>query len=188
MVFRRMGFAKRPINSTKHVIDFSTAVAGLANTQLGPNSTGHGPALVRAAEDASQVQLSNEEIVPDGSRVSSVYLSIFVCGDVNEAAPSAIPLVDWYIIYDKGGQLTTFDASGMPTPGATGTHRNKSKILHEEKGIVGEKNDGSKMVFQGVIRIPRGQQRFTRVDGLKIAFRSNFDTVLCLKAIYKSYQ
>ncbi len=123
-----------------------------------------------------------------------LYLSMFYALDINQTGAGSVPLLDWYIIYDKGGRLTsgapTFGdtAKDAPIPGATGSAINKNSILHEEKGLIGEKNDGSKMVFQGVIRIPRGKQRFTSGDQLTIIARANFDTVLCLKCIYKWYK
>ncbi len=187
---RFRGMAKRPIQSTKHVIDF-TSVA-LANTPIliGPsNITGPVAVVAVGAANADDVTLNNTEVVPTGSTINGIYLSLFFALDGNEAGVGSVPLLDWYIINDNGNQMqNTFDSANLPTPGATGSHLNKNKIIHEEKGLIGEKNDGSKMVFQGVIKFPKFQRRMGTNSTWKIAVRANFDSVLCMKVIYKAYQ
>ncbi len=142
------------------------------------------------------VNLANRENRPNevtrGRTVKGFFLSLFFASDVNAAA-AAIPLLDWYCIVDRGGVLSkavpTFGNTNedYPIPGATGTAVNVNKIIHEEKGLIGEKNDGSKMVFQGVIRIPRGMQKINAGDKITIIARANDESVFCLKCIYKSY-
>ncbi len=136
---------------------------------------------------------ANPEEVPRGCKITSFYLSLFFASDQNNTGVGEIELVDWYIFHEKGGVLIANGSFGnggtqIPVPGATGLNQNVNQVMHEEKGIVGEKNDGSKMVFQGVVRIPRGKQRFTVGDTVVINARANFATVFCGKAIYKYYQ
>ncbi len=136
-------------------------------------------------QGVNAADLANVQEVTAGAKVFGFYLSIFAAYDTNQAAAS-VPLIDWYIIYDKGNSMgTSFTATGLPVPGATGTHVNKSKILHEEKGLGGEKNDGYAMIFKGVVKIPRGMQRIGFEDRLRIVMRSNDDIVYCAKVIYK---
>ncbi len=180
MVFHRRGMSLRPINSIKNVFDTSGIMAAVTNTSLALTTFG-----VRNADLAT----SNEVNV--GSKITSVFLEIFFYTEGGEVA-NEVPLVDWYILKDDGNAYgTTFNASNLPTPGATGTHINKRKILHEEKGLAGGGNaslTGVPMVFKGVIRIPRGKQRWAESDVLRILARSNFATKFCVKAIYKWYQ
>ncbi len=179
MVFRR-SMALRPINSIKNVFDASGIMAASTNTSLALMIFG-----VRNADLAT----ANE--VNTGSKVNGVFLEIFFYSEGGELT-NEVPLVDWYILKDDGNSYgVTFNPTNLPTPGATGVHANKRKILHEEKGLSGG-GDGSltgvPMVFKGVIRIPRGKQRWAENDVLRVCARSNFATKFCVKAIYKWYQ
>ncbi len=164
------------------MVDTSGAIVALTNTVL--------ETLVLTSANTT-APLTTTNGVPRGCRINGIYLSLFFAQDVNAAA-SAVPLMDWYIIIDKGGRLNitpTFGdgANDFPTPGSTGSAINKNSILHEEKGLIGEKNDGSKMVFQGVITIPRGKRNFMANDQLIIVARANDEAIFCLKSIYKWY-
>ncbi len=179
MVFRRsMGL--RPINSIKNVFDASGILAAGTNTSL---------ALVTFGVRNADLATANE--VDTGSKVSSVFFEIFFYTEGGELA-NEVPLVDWYVIKDGGNSWgVTFNATNLPTPGATGTHINKRHILHEEKGLAGGGNlslTGVPMVFKGVIRIPRGRQRWGESDVLRVNARANFATKFCVKAIYKWYK
>ncbi len=126
-----------------------------------------------------------------GSRISSMFIEIFFITEGGEVS-NEVPLVDWYIIKNGGNSFgATFDASNLPTPGATGSHINKRHILHEEKGLSGGGDaslTGVPMVFKGVIRIPKGSQRIGESDVFRICARSNFATKFCVKVIYKWFQ
>ncbi len=126
-----------------------------------------------------------------GSRISSMFVEIFFITEGGEVS-NEVPLVDWYLIKNGGNSFgATFDASNLPTPGATGSHINKRHILHEEKGLSGGGDaslTGVPMVFKGVIRIPRGSQRIGESDVFRICGRANFATKFCIKVIYKWFQ
>ncbi len=176
MGFRR-GMGLRPINSTKNVVDNSGIMAAVTNTSI------HIPIFgVRNAVLAT----SNE--VDVASKISSVFTELFFFSEGGEIS-NEVPLVDWYIIKSPGNVWgTTFDAENLPTPGATGSHLNKRHILHEEKGLTGGGDaslSGVPMVFKGIIKIPRGRQRWGESDVLRICARSNFATKFCVKTVYK---
>ncbi len=180
--FRRNFMAKRPINSIKNVVDTSGAIVALTNTVL---------QNIIQGEDTT-IRAGQVFAVERGGVVKGFFLSLFFASDVNQAA-SAVPLLDWYCIVDKGGILNSSPTFGngagdYPIPGGTGTAVNVNKIIHEEKGLIGEKNDGSKMVFQGVIKIPRGMQRINIEDRITIIARANDEAIFCLKCIYKWYK
>ncbi len=184
-----MGFRKRGsrlgniINSTKNVVDASNVlVAGTDTTIL----------TVVDGVAANTINPANFNQVLRGAKVHGFYLSLFFALDVNQAGIGSIPLLDWNVFYNKSGMVSgTFSASDptkLPTPGATGNNTNRNQILHESKGLIGEKNDGSKMVFEGVIRVPKSFQRIAEKTKILINARCNFDAVFCAKAIYKWYE
>ncbi len=176
--FRRMGL--RPINSTKNIAEASGILAAVTNTRIS--------SPIVAVENAA---LANVTDIDKGSKVSSLYLSLFFITEGGEIA-NEVPLVDWYIIKDPAGNMAaTFDATHLPTPGATGSHENKRWILHTEKALAGGGDaslTGVPMAFKGVIRIPKGMSSFRMGDRISICARSNFATKFCVQAIYKYYR
>ncbi len=179
MVFRRRFSSLHPINSRKNVVDTSSILGIATNTVVDNIITG-----------VDQADLSVNDEVTTGSRVSSFYHSSFYIAEGGEIA-NELPLVDWYIIYDPGGTFgTTFDATHLPTPGSTGVHVNKRFIIHEEKGLTGGGDvslAGVPMIFKGVLKLPRGRQRVAVGDRWRLCARANFATKLCSKFIYKWY-
>ncbi len=119
--------------------------------------------------------------------VKGFYLSAFFISEGGEIAAEN-PVVDWYVIHNPGGAFgTTFDADNLPTPGATGAHKNKRFIFHEEKGLTGGGDAslaGVPMVFKGVIGIPKKWQRVGQDDTIQLCARANFATKFCLKTVY----
>ncbi len=177
---RRFGPRRAP--GTKHIVDVSNILAATTNTVV---------VLAHAVENAA---LASASQIDKGSKITSIYLSLFHLSEDGEAA-AQIPLIDWYLIKDDADTMNTagFVPTGLPTPGATGTHENKRKILHEEKGISGIQNAASSsagipMVTKNVFRVPRGMQTFRMGDKLLLVHRSNFLTKFCLKTIYKEYR
>ncbi len=82
------------------------------------------------------------------------------------------------------------EAVVLPTPGATGGTVARRFILHEEKGIPGNAADGAyPLTFKGVIKIPRGRQRFAEGDTILLVSRTAVDVSnLCIKSIYKAFR
>ncbi len=183
MPFHRRRDPRQVISSVKNVVDLSSTLVATTNTLLSTIIVG------RDVTDRG----TNPFEVDRGSKVFGFYRSLFFAQDVNAAA-AAIPLLDWYCLVDKGGNLSgsapTFGngVRDLPIPGSTGTASNVNKVIHEEKGLIGEKNDGSKMVFQGVIRIPRGMQKINVDDRVVIVARANDEAIFCLKCIYKFFK
>ncbi len=172
-MFHRRG--KRPLR-IKHVVDSSSVLGAGVNTVMQPTIDG-----------VDAYQLSDVNGVPTGSSVRGLYMSFFAISEGGELA-SEVPLVDWYIIHNPGDAFgSTFDANNLPTPGATGSHKNKRFIIHEEKGLAGGGDAslaGVPMVFKGVIGIPRKWSRIGQDDGIIICGRANFATKFCIKSIY----
>ncbi len=170
----------RPIKSIKHVVETSAILAASTNT-IGLN--------LLTGVDA--YTLADVDGVPAGSRVNSVFVSVFVIAEGGEVA-AEVPLVDWYFLGDKGGAMGSgFTSTTQPTPGATGSHLNKSMILHTEKGLAGGGDAslaGVPMIFKGVIKIPPKFRRIQNNDLWKINMRANFNSKFCIQCIYKHYE
>ncbi len=117
--------------------------------------------------------------VPIGAKVSSVYLFV----QIQQQAVNSN--VDWYVFKAPG----SIASAARPVPGSTGGSPFRKYILHEEKGIPGPSNNGSPpLTFRGVIRIPKGRQRFGEDDNMQITLRGSAAYDACVKCIYKFYQ
>ncbi len=134
--------------------------------------------------------LSAADNVERGCTINGMFLSIFFYTEGGEVA-NEVPLVDWYIIKDQGGNMAvTFDSTHLPTPGNQGVANNKRFIFHSEKGLAGGGDaslTGVPMVFKGVIAIPKGFRKHNMDDIIKVCARANFATKFCIQAIYKWY-
>ncbi len=161
--FRR-GMSLRPINSVKEIIDsvLLAVTAGTSSTVVLGSSVNDYTGTVGT--------------FPVGAKVSSFYLFV-------QILPTATTEnVDWYV-----AKAPT--ALAMPTPSATGGDVARKYILHEEKGIPGNANDGAyPLTFKGVIRIPRGRQRMAEGDRFFIRLRGVGISNACIKCIYKAYR
>ncbi len=180
MVFRR-GFNRlRPIDSVKHIKESSGVLAAGVNAI-------HNDII----DGVDTYTLADANGVPTGAKVHSFYLSVYIISEGGEVA-NEVPLMDWYIIKNPGNAWgTTFDSDNLPTPGATGVHKNKRWIIHTEKGLTGGGDaslSGVPMIFKGVIRIPRGMQRIGEDDKFLLCTRANFASKICSQAIYKHYK
>ncbi len=174
------GMALRPIKGIKHIVEASNISAATVNSV--------GMVILNGVD---QYTLADVDGCPAGSKVNGIFLSIFIISEGGELA-TEVPLADWYIIVDKGNQMgSTFSATRLPTPGATGSHIMKSKIIHTEKGLAGGGDlslNGVPMIFKGVIVIPKGMRRVASNDQIKLCIRTNFDSKFCVQAIYKHYE
>ncbi len=171
---------KRPINSVKHIQEGTSILAATTDT-----------VITEIADAVDNYTLADANGVPVGATIGSIFASVFAISEDGDLA-NEIPLIDWYIIRVNEAFGNTFSAIGLPTPGSTGTHANKSKILHTEKGISGistasSSSHGVPMVFKGVIRIPKGQRRMAQGGRYLLCGRSNFATKVCFQFIYKHF-
>lgn len=171
------GSRLRPIVGIKNISEISAVIAATTNT-----------VALDFAEAVDSATLANATHVTRGCNINSIYLSVHVISEGGEIA-SEVPLVDWYVIKDNGGNFgTTFSTSALPTPGAQGTNENKRFIFHTEKGLSGGGDaslSGVPMIFKGVIRIPKGYSKMRSGDKIKLCIRTNFAAKFCCQAIYK---
>ncbi len=168
-----------PVVSTKNVNETSGILAAGTDSVI---------ATISNSVETPTLAVNNQ--VGRGSTINGLFLSIFFYTEGGEVA-NEVPLVDWYIIKNGGFSMgVTFDATNLPTPGASGVHDNKRYIFHTEKGLAGGGDAslaGVPMVFKGVIAIPRGFRKHNANDRIQICARANFNTKFCVQAIYKWY-
>ncbi len=168
--YRKM-MAMRPVQRIKHVIDSSATIT--AAVQLKTN-------LVKAV-DAPTIAGRNEVIT--GSKVYGVYLKVVVASNqVTEAG--AIPNV-YLIVWKNPSNVIT-----APAPASVGNDDTKKFVIHQEMSMIQNQVSGNPTVlFNGVIKIPKGYQRFGPNDRLDIEFVCpQIDVSFCVQAHYKEFR
>jgi len=167
-----MNMSIRPVQRIKHVIDSSATLAKTVvfSTQL------------VVAKDAPVISGTREVIT--GAKVNGIYLKVEVAS--NEATVGgAIPNCYMLIVKNPGNNLT------IPAPNAVGVDDNKRFIIHQEMVMINNQGQGSnpRVLFNGVIAIPKGYRRFGPGDELQIKILSPaLNIALCLQCHYKEFR
>jgi len=172
MVFRsrNRGLSLRPVNRIKHVIDQQGGIVAGSGTS----------ALLIEASDTPTLAETDE--VQTGSKVNGVYLKI-EC--VRTTATSGV-LGNVYLAVFKnpGGNLT------LPVANAIGSSDDKRYIIHQEMIMLTQTaNSNPRILFNGVIKIPRGYSRFGPNDKLTARILSPGVAInFCLQCHYKEFR
>ncbi len=166
----RMNMAIRPVQRIKHVIDTSATVT--AATQLNT--------ILILAKDAPV--LANTTQVVTGSKINGIYLKVEVAS--NETDAGAIPNVYMTVWKNPGGNLAA------PTVNAVGADDNKRFVIHQEMVMLNNLAGGNpRILFNGVIAIPKGYRRFGPNDELKVSVMSTaVNIALCIQCHYKEFR
>ncbi len=176
MPFRR-GFGNRgggirPVNRTKHVIDLQAAVTAGGTSTL----------TLADAIDAPTLAVTNSCQI--GSKINAIYLKC------EAYATSSAALSNFYMIVFKnpGNNI------GSPAPNTVGANDNKRFVIHQEmvmlqKEQASELGGNPRVVFNGVIVIPKGYRRMGPNDRLVAHFLSPGVSVeFCLQCHYKEFR
>ncbi len=169
--YRSRGMALRPVHRIKHVVDFSATLAA-ASTLTN---------ILVDTVDAPVIASTNQ--VETGSKVNGIYLKVEVAS--NEAPDvGAIPNVYLSVFKNPGNNLT------FPAPNAVGSSDNKRFIIHQEMIMLENLRGGNpRVLFNGVIVIPKGYTRFGPDDALSLQILSpQVDIALCLQCHYKEFR
>ncbi len=160
----------RPIHRIKHVVDGSAVVAAAT-----PNTT-----VIVNTVDAPV--LAQEEQVETGSRVNGIYLKCEVAS--NETDAGAIPNVYLMITKNPGNAIT------FPNSNAIGSSDDKRWVIHQEMIMFNNVAGGNpRVLFNGVIVIPKGYRRMAPNDQLKMTlFSPQVNFVFCMQAHYKEFR
>ncbi len=170
MARRRMSMALRPVHRIKHVVDTSATLAGGTALPISLINSVDAPVLGNTAE------------VETGSKVNGIYLKVEVGS--NETDAGAIPNVYLIVFKNPGGNLT------LPVPNAVGGNDNKRYVIHQEMVMLNNVAAGNpRILFNGVIVIPKGFRRFGPGDALQINILSPaLNITLCVQCHYKEFR
>ncbi len=164
--------ALRPVHRIKHVVDSPSTLAKA--TVL--------PVSLIIAKDAPV--LANTQEVETGSTVNGIYLKVEVASN-DPIDVGAIPNIYMAVYKNPGGNIATID------PTSVGANDNKRFVIHQEMIMIENKGQGSipRVLFNGVIPIPKGYKRFAPNDLLIASFRSNaLDIAICLQVHFKEFR
>ncbi len=167
--FRR-NMSIRPVHRIKHVVDASGTLASATTLPEDLITTADAPVLANIKE------------VETGSKVNGVYLKVEVAS--NETVVGAIPNVYLAVYKNPGSVIAAVD------PASVGNDVNKRFVIHQEMIMLNNLKGGNpRVLFNGVIAIPRGYRRFGPDDKLKMSLRSpSTDIVFCYQAHFKEFR
>ncbi len=167
---RHRGMALRPVNRIKHVVDTSGTIT--AGTQFNF-------ALIRVSDTPN---LSDTVEVQTGAKVNGIYLKVEV--SPNETDAGAIPNVYLIVLKNPGDNITA------PTANIVGASDNKRFVIHQEMVMMNNAAGGNpRILFNGVIAIPKGYRRFGPNDVLAIGVLSTaVNFALCVQCHYKEFR
>ncbi len=156
----------RPIRSIKHVVDVQGALTTGGQNDVVP--------LVDAIDSPTTADVDSVEVA---SRVSSIYLNV----QVYATSEASLANVYMYVMKNPGNNLTP------PAPNAVGAADEKKFIIHQEMRMMGGATTENPItLFSGVIKIPRGYQRFGFKDRLIINISTPGNSIdYCFQCIYK---
>ncbi len=173
MPFRRSfnrGNLLRPVQRIKHVVDSQFAVAGGT------------PVVTTIIQATDTPTLAATSSVQTGATVHGIYLKIEVVN--TEATQGNLPNVYLAVFKNPGGNLTNIDAN------AVGSNDDKRYVIHQEMIMVQKvTNSNPRILFNGVVVIPRNYKRFGPNDLLNIIIDSpGIDLDACLQVHYKEFR
>ncbi len=155
-----------PVNTLKHVVDSD---GNVGTTQAVVD-------VITAAENA-QSTVSNE--VDIGATVNAIYLRL----EALHTAGVGRPNFYMYVMKNPGNNVVN------PTADAVGVSDERRFVIHQSMVMLsGDAGNGlPRVVFDGVIRIPRGYKRFGIKDRLQVVVKSGATSGndWCLQCIYK---
>ncbi len=166
------GLSMRPVNRIKHVVDKNATLAGAAQLDQTIIQADDNPNLAAVTE------------VQTGSTVNGMYLKVEVAS--NEVQDlGAIPNVYLMVWKNPGGNLTA------PSASAVGANDNKRFVIHQEMVMIENSGRGgnARILFNGVVVIPKGYRRFAPNDTLLVSVLSPaLDIAVCMQAHYKEFR
>ncbi len=164
--------ALRPVHRIKHVVDAEGTVDDTPNVVVDLINTVDAPVLTAVANCET------------GSKVNGIYLKL----EALHASGTGRPNFYMVIMKNPGANLST-----ALSPKAVGGNDNKKFVIHQEM-IMGSGDAGNglpRVVFNGVIKIPRGYIRNGPSDKLQmILVTGNAGVVFdwCMQCHYKEFR
>ncbi len=165
---RNRGFALRPVDSNKNVVDLTaTTSATLASFTLA------------IAKDSAVNTAATE--VERGSTIKALWLSFDVCGI---AATGVLQRFGCYLMKNPGANLVG------PSTFSVGTSNEKKFVIRQWQFMTMRNQDGNNPNhWEGWIKLPRRYQRMGADDTWQFFFRTDLGGGhLSLQSIYKWYK
>ncbi len=171
MVFRKRfgrGNSMRPVNRIKHVVDQQSAFG------FGTNNN------INLIESKDAPVIANTTQVQTGSTVNGIYLKVECYSRTSGALANAYMI----IVKNPGNQIT------LPNANVVGSSDVKKYVIHQEMIMLERAINGNpRILFNGVIAIPKGYRRFGPNDKLIARFANpGVDIELCLQCHYKEFR
>ncbi len=168
--YRRMS-AIHPVNRIKHVFDDSATVT--AGVLIG----------IQLVKEVVAPVLANTNEVLTASKVNGIYLKVEVSA-TETLAGTPIPNVYMAIYKDDDGTLGNIDPTNV------GANAKKKNVIHQEMIMLNNTIGGNpRVLFNGVVVIPKGMRRFGPAGSLKLTIKSTaLDFAYCLQSHYKEFR
>ncbi len=168
--YRRMNMAIRPVHRIKHVVDTNASLS--AGTQLNTP--------IATAKDAPV--LANVTEVETGSKINGFFLKVEIACKTTVASATSNAYLS--IMKNPGGNIV------VPASNAVGIDDNKRFVIHQEMVMLQNATAGNpRIIFSGVIAIPKGYRRFGPNDQLYVSLLApNVDIILCMQVHYKEFR
>ncbi len=163
--------ALRPVHRIKHIVDGSATL----NAATALNNT-----LIFSKD---QPVITGETDVETGSKVNGIYLKVEVAS--NEAFDTgAIPNVYMAVWKSPADDIT------LGAINALGDDHAKRFVIHQEMIMIQNAIGGNpRILFNGVIVIPKGMRRFGPNDKLYMSILSPaINIALCFQCHYKEFR
>lgn len=175
MPYRR-AMALRPVRGIKHIVDTNGTISAAGVSVNDVIVTVDTPSLATSNECAS------------GSTVNALFLRVDV---VPVIAAGGVDNIYLTVYKNPGGDLTG------PNPSAVGVSDDRRRVIHQEMAMLGNGVDQgsniSRILFKGVVLIPRGLKRNGLQDKLQVSISHRLGeatqtTRFCLQCIYKEFR
>ncbi len=163
------GMALRPVNRIKHVVDVEGTIT---DTQSVVD--------IIATVDAPVLGTSNQCVT--ASKVNGIYLKV----ECNRTAGTGRSNTYFGLYKNPGDEIPP------PPADAVGTSDKKKYMIHQEMIMLGDFTENMpRVLFNGVIKIPKGYIRNGPGDKLQVVLKMGGNSVsadFCLQAHYKEFR
>ncbi len=169
---RYRSMAIRPVHRIKHVIDASGALT--VNTV----------SVIDLIHTVDAPTLGSITQCETGSKVNGIYLKV----EANHTGTSGLSNI-YMIVYKNVANAMT---STRPAPNAVGAADTKRYVIHQEMVMLSSgitDNGNPRILFNGVIAIPRGYRRNGPDDKLQVVLLTpSVQADFCVQAHYKEFR
>ncbi len=165
---RNRGLGLRPVETVKHVVDNQGGLVIGVTTPIDIIKTVESPVI------------GNSNEVRNPCTVHGVFMHI----EVSSTTSAAIGNVYMALYKSTNNLLGTID------PQTIGSNANKRYVIHQEMTMAERSTAGNpRVLFKGVVVIPRGYKRFGANDRLELVLKTTGVAMdFCVQTIYKEFR